>query len=129
MPETWRINKFAMGNYSKSKQPETILNQSKLPRNHLKPPRNQSNSSKITQEHLNPIHILPKLTMTSQKLPNTSPIRASSHQSIPWFSAVDFEHEFIVWKVRLGKGDENIAIIMHRIGKLGTLSHISERLL
>ena len=78
---------------------------------------------------MNPIHILPKLTMTSPTLPNTSPIRAISHQFLPWFSAVDFEHEFIFGKVRLGKGDENMAIIMHRIGKLGTLSHISERLL
>ena len=47
---------------------------------------------------------------------------------LPCFSAVVFEHEFIVRKLKLVKDDANLAMIINHEGKLWTLTDNSERL-
>ena len=36
-----------------------------------------------------------------------------SHKILPWFSAVDFEHDFIISKVELEKNGQNLAMFMN----------------
>ena len=52
-----------------------------------------------------------------------------SHRTLPCSYAVEFEHDFIIKKVELGKNGKKLAMIMNHKGNLETLSHNSERLL
>ena len=47
-----------------------------------------------------------------------SPQHTTSHQMLPCFSALDFEHDFIIRKVELGKNGKNIAMAMNHKGIL-----------
>ena len=63
-----------------------------------------------------------KLSETTQNyLHHRNPLlyhRAMRHQILLCFSAVDFEHDFIIRKIELGKNGENIAMIMNHKDKL-----------
>ena len=52
-----------------------------------------------------------------------------NHQFLPLISVVDFEYDFIIRKVEVGKDNGNLAKIMNHKGKLWTFSHDTERLL
>ena len=80
--------------------------------NHLKPPKiilNQQKLSETTQE--------PPKTTCNNKTPHP-PHPPTSHQILACFFAVDFEHNFTIRKVELGKNDKNLATIMNDKVKL-----------
>ena len=57
------------------------------------------------------------------------PHHATNYQILPYFSAVDFKHDFSIRKAELGKNGKNLAMVMNYKGKLGSIFHNSERLL
>ena len=89
---------------NKRKQSEIILNQQK--------------PSETTQK--------PSKTTCTNGTPQPTH-RAMSHQILPCFFAVDFEHDFIISKVGLQKHGKNLVTLMNRKGKLWTLSQNSEK--
>ena len=84
-------------------QPETVRNHPETARNHPKPLETTCNQSK------NP----PKLAIINPSSLGPPPHhRATSHQFLPCFSAVDLEHGFLIRKVKLGNHTENVAMIV-----------------
>ena len=69
---------FSIGNYQNNKPPET--NQPQPDGNHSKPSKNH-----------------PRLLQPTQNFPK---LAVTSHQMLPYFSTIDFKHEFIVRKVK-----------------------------
>ena len=94
-------------NYWNSKPPDTIWN-------HPQPTGAIWNHPETTQNYLHQWKFL-------------SFHRATSHQILPSFSIVDFEHDFIIRKVQLGKNRENLTMIMKHKGKIKTLSQNPQR--
>ena len=109
--------------------------------NHLKPSEVTLNQQKPSET----THKPPKATCTNGSHPSThththththihththtQPQRATSYQILPCFSAIDFEHDFLIRKTELGKNGKNPTMIMNCKEKLWTLSHSSERIL
>ena len=93
---------------------QTTWNHPKSPettQSHPKPPSAKSQKSPETIQKLpETIWNHPKLLAVNSKLFQFS---RTSLQSLPSFSTADFEHELLVRKVKLGKGGENIAMIMN----------------
>ena len=57
------------------------------------------------------------------------PHHATNYQILPYFSAVDFKHDFSIRKAELGKNGKNLAMVINYKGKLGSIFHNSQRLL
>ena len=92
---------------------ETNRNQKEAIRNRPKPPRNHPKPSETTRNYLQPTPRPVKLAITSTSLPQSPPpYSPTSHQFLPCFSAFDFEHGFLIRKVKLGKDNKNLAMIM-----------------
>ena len=106
-------------NYCAGNQTETI-------QNYPKPPRSYPKLSGTTRNYFKPTQNFPKLAIissTPQDPPSSH--RATSRQLLPCFSVTEFEHKFIVRKVKLGKDDENPSY-KHEAQIVDHLSHLPE---
>ena len=84
--------------------------------NHSAPSRNYLKPSETNRNYLQPTQNFFNLAVTN-------------HHFLSFFSTVDFEHEFLVWKAKLGKDDGNLATVMNFKGNLWNNSQLWEIIL